>query len=249
MRATAYFFGLVYGYFLHRIQAADYKLTKVNGITLFLVIELNSCVNQLWFHSMFCVELRDNWLGAGVFIINHFDVLNWSVLWTQKKLWSSRVSYLLLNAPSTMELWHWLGAYCLHYRQFRFVLFSIYSCLEFLDLGDLCFYCIKFPGPIRNFLKWRPFTPLSRLTYSAYLVNGLVELHGISTTRTPQHLDNLSLVSAVFIYYIKKEWHFLEFIILDKNTDQDNYYIESFYLIIFFTRISVNHSTVFEADR
>lgn len=52
----------------------------------------------------------------------------------------------------------------------------------------------NFSGPLRKILKWRPFVPLSRLTYSAYLVNGLVELHSASTVRVPQHLDNFTLV-------------------------------------------------------
>ncbi|KAJ8668277.1 hypothetical protein QAD02_009940 [Eretmocerus hayati] len=52
-------------------------------------------------------------------------------------------------------------------------------------------------GSLRKILKWRPFVPLSRLTYSAYLVNGLVELHSASTVRVPQHLDNFSLFGKV----------------------------------------------------
>ncbi|XP_066592007.1 nose resistant to fluoxetine protein 6-like [Prorops nasuta] len=53
-------------------------------------------------------------------------------------------------------------------------------------------------GPIRNFLKWRGFVPLSRLTYSAYLINGLVVLHYIATVRAPQHLDTYNLAAIVF---------------------------------------------------
>lgn len=59
-------------------------------------------------------------------------------------------------------------------------------------------------GPLRKFLKWRPFVPLSRLTYSAYLVNGLVELHSASTVRVPQYLDNFTLVSlSMSLQYIE----------------------------------------------
>ncbi|XP_032678637.1 nose resistant to fluoxetine protein 6-like isoform X2 [Odontomachus brunneus] len=49
-------------------------------------------------------------------------------------------------------------------------------------------------GPIRNFLRYRVFIILSRVTYSAYLVNGLVELHSAATLRTPQHLNNFQLL-------------------------------------------------------
>ncbi|XP_014212568.1 nose resistant to fluoxetine protein 6-like [Copidosoma floridanum] len=52
-------------------------------------------------------------------------------------------------------------------------------------------------GSLRKVLKWRPFVPLSRLTYSAYLVNGLVELHSVATARVPQHLDTFELFGKV----------------------------------------------------
>ncbi|EFN89991.1 Nose resistant to fluoxetine protein 6 [Harpegnathos saltator] len=51
-------------------------------------------------------------------------------------------------------------------------------------------------GPIRDFLRHRVFVVLSRLTYSAYLVNGLVVLHSTATLRTPQYLNNFQLVST-----------------------------------------------------
>lgn len=52
-------------------------------------------------------------------------------------------------------------------------------------------------GPITNFLRNRVFVVLSRLTYSAYLLNGLVELHSAATLRTPQYLSNFQLVSMI----------------------------------------------------
>ncbi|KAK0094750.1 hypothetical protein PV326_010087 [Microctonus aethiopoides] len=75
---------------------------------------------------------------------------------------------------------------------------SIHRVLWSLGTGWIILACVTDnSGPVGRFLKWQPFVTLSRLTYSAYLVNGLVELHGISTTRTPQYLDTWSLLSKV----------------------------------------------------
>lgn len=48
-------------------------------------------------------------------------------------------------------------------------------------------------GPVQSFLCWKPFIPLSRLTYSAYLINGVVELHGFSVIRQPRFLSSYHL--------------------------------------------------------
>nr|CAD7421111.1 unnamed protein product [Timema poppensis] len=51
--------------------------------------------------------------------------------------------------------------------------------------------CIK--GPIEMFLTWKPIIPLSRLTYSAFLVNGVVVLHHLGTLRAPTYVEDISL--------------------------------------------------------
>ncbi|KAL7286330.1 hypothetical protein TKK_0019288 [Trichogramma kaykai] len=75
---------------------------------------------------------------------------------------------------------------------------SLHRALWSLGTGWVLLACITDnSGPLRKFLKWRPFVPLSRLTYAAYLVNGLVELHSASTVRTPQFLDTFGLFGKV----------------------------------------------------
>ncbi|XP_048511652.1 nose resistant to fluoxetine protein 6-like [Athalia rosae] len=55
-------------------------------------------------------------------------------------------------------------------------------------------------GVVAKILQWKPFLPLSRLTYSAYLVNGMVELHSVATTRSPQYLNNFSLTRQLMAH-------------------------------------------------
>lgn len=50
-------------------------------------------------------------------------------------------------------------------------------------------------GTLNKFLSRRVWVPFSRLSYCAYLVNGLVELHTIGTLRHPRYLTNLEMVS------------------------------------------------------
>ncbi|KAK7871931.1 hypothetical protein R5R35_009734 [Gryllus longicercus] len=51
-------------------------------------------------------------------------------------------------------------------------------------------------GPVRRVLSCRALVPLGRLSYCAYLVNGLVGLRGMGAQRTPIHVDALSLIKA-----------------------------------------------------
>ncbi|XP_063992303.1 nose resistant to fluoxetine protein 6-like [Diachasmimorpha longicaudata] len=144
MRSSAYFFGLIYGYLLYRIQAADCKLTK-NYVRIGWILASVSLITSMFSIGIFYGPRKDYGpLDAAIYSALH------------RALWSFGTGWVLVACITDNS------------------------------------------GPIRNFLKWRAFVPLSRLTYSAYLVNGLVELYGVSTTRTPQHLDNLSLVAKVF---------------------------------------------------
>lgn len=50
-------------------------------------------------------------------------------------------------------------------------------------------------GKLNKFLSLRLWVPISRLSYCAYLVNGLVELHTIGTLRHTRYLTNIEMVS------------------------------------------------------
>lgn len=61
-------------------------------------------------------------------------------------------------------------------------------------------------GPLKTILTSRVLTPFSRLTYCAYLTNGLVELYQAGTIRVPKYMstfillgDTLSHVMITFI--------------------------------------------------
>lgn len=49
-------------------------------------------------------------------------------------------------------------------------------------------------GPISSILSARPLATLSRLTYCAYLTNGLVELYEASVIRTPRYMSVINLL-------------------------------------------------------
>lgn len=50
-------------------------------------------------------------------------------------------------------------------------------------------------GPVRQLLSARALVPLSRLTYCAYLTNGLVELYQAASVRTPKYMSTVNMVS------------------------------------------------------
>lgn len=52
-------------------------------------------------------------------------------------------------------------------------------------------------GRLRRFFAARALVPISRLTYCAYLTNGLVELYHAGTVRTAKFLSITNLVSLV----------------------------------------------------
>lgn len=61
--------------------------------------------------------------------------------------------------------------------------------------GWIVFACaLDFAGPIRSVLSSRALVPLSRLTYCAYLMNGLVELYQASSIRTPKYMSTINMV-------------------------------------------------------
>lgn len=59
---------------------------------------------------------------------------------------------------------------------------------------------LGYAGPLKNILSSRALVPLSRLTYCAYLSNGLVELYQAGSIRVPKYMSTINLVSFVADY-------------------------------------------------
>lgn len=53
---------------------------------------------------------------------------------------------------------------------------------------------------LQKFLSNRGFAPISRLTYCAYLSNGIVELYYSSSVKVPSFMGYLHLVSCVYFF-------------------------------------------------
>ncbi|GLV41238.1 uncharacterized protein CBL_04762 [Carabus blaptoides fortunei] len=72
-----------------------------------------------------------------------------------------------------------------------------------LGVGWVILACVTDnAGPVTKFLCWKPFIPLSRLTYCAYLVNGLVELHSFGTIRQPRFMSIYHLACDVVAHLV-----------------------------------------------
>ncbi|KAF2899933.1 hypothetical protein ILUMI_06250 [Ignelater luminosus] len=57
-------------------------------------------------------------------------------------------------------------------------------------------------GPVKKFLSWSLFAPLSRLTYSAYLINGLIELHAYGTVRSAVYMSVHNMASITIAHFL-----------------------------------------------
>ncbi|KAJ6640289.1 Nose resistant to fluoxetine protein 6 [Pseudolycoriella hygida] len=90
-------------------------------------------------------------------------------------------------------------------------------------------------GPLKTILTSRALTPFSRLTYCAYLMNGLVELYQAGTIRVPKYMstfillgDTLSHVMVTFIgalvlcLVFESPIHGIEKILLRREQKQQN---------------------------
>lgn len=65
----------------------------------------------------------------------------------------------------------------------------------------IVFACaLGYAGPLRTFLSSRALVPLSRLTYCAYLTNGLVELYQAASLRTPKYMSTINMVSVHWVF-------------------------------------------------
>lgn len=56
---------------------------------------------------------------------------------------------------------------------------------------------LDYAGPLKSILSSRALVPLSRLTYCAYLSNGLVELYQAGSIRTPKYMSTMNLVGKI----------------------------------------------------
>lgn len=56
---------------------------------------------------------------------------------------------------------------------------------------------LQHSGRLAKILSARFFAPLSRLTYCAYLSNGIIELYHSSTLRNPTYMGYINLVSKL----------------------------------------------------
>nr|XP_008198006.2 PREDICTED: nose resistant to fluoxetine protein 6 isoform X1 [Tribolium castaneum] len=63
-----------------------------------------------------------------------------------------------------------------------------------ISIGWIMVACITKNAPLVNrFLSWKPFMPLSRLTYCAYLCNGFIEVYSIGSIRQGTYMGKLEL--------------------------------------------------------
>lgn len=67
-------------------------------------------------------------------------------------------------------------------------------------IGWTLVVCVTSNSYVNNFLSWKAWGPFSKLTYCAYLVNGIVELYSYGQTRTPRYLSVYSLVRIFHIF-------------------------------------------------
>lgn len=74
-------------------------------------------------------------------------------------------------------------------------------------------YIIKISALVNGFLTLKIFSPLSKLTYCAYLVNGIIELYSFGTLRDPVYMSVYNLVSILEIDLLSKRRNYLSLIL------------------------------------
>ncbi|XP_044262126.1 nose resistant to fluoxetine protein 6-like [Tribolium madens] len=83
-------------------------------------------------------------------------------------------------------------------HQYNAVEAAIYASLHrvawCISIGWIMIACITKNAPIVNqFLSWKPFMPLSRLTYCAYLCNGFIEIYSLGLIRQGTYMGKFEL--------------------------------------------------------
>ncbi|KAL0272824.1 UNVERIFIED_CONTAM: hypothetical protein PYX00_005652 [Menopon gallinae] len=72
-----------------------------------------------------------------------------------------------------------------------------------IGIAWVIFVCVTGnAGKLNNFLTARGWVPISRLSYCAYLVNGLVELNTIGTLRHTRYLTNLDIAKETMSHIV-----------------------------------------------
>ncbi|XP_062539729.1 nose resistant to fluoxetine protein 6-like isoform X2 [Armigeres subalbatus] len=72
-----------------------------------------------------------------------------------------------------------------------------------LSNGWLVLACVTgHAGPLKKFLSSRPLVPISRLTYCAYLTNGLVELYFSASQRVPMYGGVINMTAVTLSHVI-----------------------------------------------
>lgn len=78
---------------------------------------------------------------------------------------------------------------------------------------------LDYVGPLKSILSSRALVPLSRLTYCAYLSNGLVELYLAGSIRTPKYMSTINLVRKKNSLSVTKMVQ-LMFVLLDYSSEK-----------------------------
>ncbi|XP_046748457.1 nose resistant to fluoxetine protein 6-like [Diprion similis] len=80
---------------------------------------------------------------------------------------------------------------------------SLHRVFWSLGTGWIILACVtKNGGVMAKILQWKPFLLLSRLTYCAYLMNGIVVLSSVASTRSPQYLDFFALIQQCTAHWV-----------------------------------------------
>ncbi|XP_063906237.1 nose resistant to fluoxetine protein 6-like isoform X2 [Zophobas morio] len=142
MRAGSYFFGLLFGYILYKLQTKGTKMSKY----------------VIWFGWM---------LSATCGIIAMYSVV-------------------IFYDPHHQ------------YNAFEAAVYaSLHRVAWCISIGWIMIVCVtKNASLVNRFLSWKPFIPLSRLTYCAYLVNGFIEVYSFASLRQGTYMSIFEMGSV-----------------------------------------------------
>lgn len=105
-----------------------------------------------------------------------------------------------------------------------------------LSTGWMVIACVTgYANPLKNILASKALVPLSRLTYCAYLTNGVVELYQFSSLRVPKYMsvpnllgETLSHICLTFVAALilclmfESPIHGIEKILLRRDAQKNN---------------------------
>lgn len=97
------------------------------------------------------------------------------------------------HCPEMLGVWLWHGLFMLATQA---MLVSTNPCIVLsISWPGLVVTMMMVTGFIGHILNWRGWTPLGRVTYSAYLIHPLVIFIYAGNRRDLNHVDNFSIVS------------------------------------------------------